>query len=155
MTDVTVNWEINGVDAFQRRLRQMARRAEFPEPLLHEIAGWWRDAVEEQFETQGVRFGRKWEKLAPATISKRQSVGPILIDHADLLLTATDPASYRVHSDGISVDIAAHQATYGGYHQTGTTNMPRRPILEFTEVDRRRTYADINDWLFGDSGGRV
>lgn len=163
---VEIDWTVTGEEFFERRLRQISRRARTMEPVLAKIGEQWIAWIEEQFESQGVRFlGHKWKKLALATIKRRGSSQPILIEHADLLLAVTDPGNVRVTPDRVTLDVDGEQARIGGFHQTGTDprsgftftgvsrpGMPARPIIEWGERDRRQMYADIREWLFEETG---
>lgn len=149
MSNVLINWEIDGLDPFALRLEKMAYNAINTSPALKEVGEMWVGWIEEQFETQGVRFlGHKWTKLARDTQLRRKAAGPILIEDANLLLEVTNPDNVSWGDDEVVLEIADDQAKYGGFHQTGTGRMPERPIFLLNEHDARRSLDVVEEWLF-------
>lgn len=147
--NVAISWTIVGADLFAARLDLLAYKGMNASPALQEVGETWVQWIEEQFETQGARFlGHKWARLAPATISRRKATGPILIDKANLLLEATDVGNVKSNDSEVVIEIADDQAEYGGYHQTGTTRMPARPILELGPIDIDRSVNIVEEFLF-------
>jgi phage gpG-like protein len=132
-----VSFHLFGDFEFHHQLEQIADHADNMSPAFEAIRDRWTSVLEEQFETQGVRSGAKWEELQFVTIAKRGSAEPILIDSSDLLLRVTDPGSFRIDDDGIVYDPEGVADEYGRFHQTGTRFMPQRKIADFTEADER------------------
>jgi phage gpG-like protein len=74
--------------------------------------------------------GRAWKPLAPATVRKRGSARPILIHTGAMIGTATvRPAG----KSGLTITVAI---PYSGYHQTGTSRMPARPVVPYMGLPR-------------------
>ena len=82
--------------------------------------------------------GEKWASLAPATIKartrKKTLKGDILVDSGLMLGGMT-------HETGRTWAIIGTNMPYAAFHQTGTKNMPARPIFGLSAKDK----ADIQD----------
>ncbi|MBQ9183636.1 MAG: phage virion morphogenesis protein [Neisseriaceae bacterium] len=82
--------------------------------------------------------GAKWASLAPATIAararKKTLKGDILVDSGLMLGGMT-------HETGRTWAIIGTNMPYAAFHQTGTKNMPARPIFGLSAKDT----ADIQD----------
>lgn len=140
--------ELFGETAFEYEILNVGKRAMNMSPILSKIAEDWRDRIENQFATEGaVGESGKWTKLAFATIKDRGSAHPILIRNADLFLQATDEQLWRVTDDGIEIDMSEEQERIGGFHQSGTEKMPRRPIIDFTYDDVYRDTNKLEEYL--------
>jgi phage gpG-like protein len=82
------------------------------------IAGLIRD----EFDQGEDAYGESWEELSQATLDKGREEPP-LTDTGDLR-NAIRVRPVAPAGIGITVD-----SFYGAFHQTGTRNMPARPIL--------------------------
>lgn len=143
-----VSLHLFGDEVFRHRLQNIADRTDNMSPAHEKIRDKWIIWFEEQFATEGRRFGTPWEQLKLETAAKRGSAHPILVDSADLLIHVTDPESFQVDDDGISFKPSEPVDEYGKFHQSGTTRMARRPIVEFTEMDHREMVDDLEDHIF-------
>ncbi len=156
--NVLIKWEIFGLKAFELELHALSRRAVTMEPALKRVGEKWRDWIEEQFDSQGRFFlGHKWPKLAASTISKKKSA-VILIDSADLLLSATNPESFDTDENSVTFSLPPEEAQKGARHQTGASMsmggedggewfMPARPIISFSELHNRESLSIVEEWL--------
>jgi phage gpG-like protein len=156
VSDVKVTINMFGNELFARKLRSASRRALDFSPILNKIAIKWTARIEEQFATEGVRLnGIRWASLSFKTVKGRGgSAHPILFDSGDLFDGMTSASNMRVSDHGITLNPGPYAEEIGGYHQTGTTSMPQRKIVNFTPEDRRDDLDEIGDWLFGSGRGR-
>lgn len=86
--------------------------------------GWMR----EQFDTEGAFAGAAWAELSPAYAAWKSSAYPgkgILVATGALKHFASDP-DRTVGPDSLILTIIDPKLEY---HQTGTMNMPARPLL--------------------------
>lgn len=144
---VSIDWEIVGVDEFADDLEDLSWRGLNPEPAMRKVGELWQGWIEEQFDTQGVRFlGHKWAKLSNETIRRKKST-TILIETATLLLEATDPDNIHTEDDGVTFEMSSGPARYGGFHQTGTERMPQREIIHFGPIDRERSVSIVEQYI--------
>lgn len=72
--------------------------------------------------------GRKWKPLAPLTVRKRGSSRPILI-HTGAMIGAAAVKAAR--GSGLVLLVST---PYSAFHQTGTANMPARPIVPYMGI---------------------
>jgi phage gpG-like protein len=144
MPDVRVDWVIVGVDEFADILENLADRGQNLSPATQKVGEMWQEWIEEQFETQGVRFlGHRWTKLSNETIRRKKST-TILIESSNLLLETTDPGNIHADDDGVTFII---EVDYGHFHQTGTDRMPQREILHLSPLDVKRSIDVVEDYL--------
>ena len=139
---VEVKFTMFGDLAFRHRLRNLGDRADNMLPVMQHLRDKWILREEEQFDTEGARTGIKWDKLKYVTVAKRGSNHPILIDSGDLFDEVLTPTNYNI-SDGSIEYTAPMSDEYGGFHQTGTKKMARRPIVDFTDMDNQSDIYDI------------
>jgi phage gpG-like protein len=135
--DLTIQWI--GVDApsYARRFRRAAVIPSFA-PVLKQIAVLAiAPAIEKNFAAQG---RPKWAPLTEETIKSKmrkgfQSPGTILVATGALRDTATNPGNYVITNDSI---IAEPGVPYWSFHQTGTSKMPQRVIMNLQIGDQRK-----------------
>lgn len=136
---------------FRRRILAMRHRAKNMSPILNKIGDDWLNITEEQFATEGARGGVPWTKLARDTKFRRGSAHPILIETGDLLIEMTNPENLRVSDDEITLhlpnDIVARSHQYGYHNVRAGHDVPARPMVAFTEVDRLKWRSDMTDFL--------
>lgn len=153
----SIKIEMLGDKLMSRRLRSLARRSLDFSPVLHTIGIKWVGWIEEQFGSEGMRFnGVRWQGLAIRTIKARGGAAhPILFDQGNLFDEMTDVSNLSVTDHTLSMKIDGEQAEIGERHQTGTSHMPKRRILDFTPMDRQEMLDDLGDFLFEHGRGRV
>ncbi len=128
-----------GETVVNRDLLRFADHLAVPAAALEGVAVLLRRVIEEQFDTQGGRSGG-WAALADSTVTEKARLGQdprILIATGRLKESLTrkfDPD----HVETLSRDslVLGTTVTYGIYHQTGTSRMPRRPPLALSDMDR-------------------
>ncbi len=134
--------DMEGLDDYERRLTsfviQMLDLRPFWPKLVPLFIGW----MGKQFETEGAFGGAKWAELSPAYAARKSVLYPgkgILYAEGAMRGAASNPAR-EVTSGSLTLTITDPKA---GYHQTGTTRMPARPLIFETvpasaeaEIDR-------------------
>lgn len=131
----------------------MRFRAMDMRPVLDDIADDYVDSVEHAFATEGAGTGWPWKQLERETYLKRGSKHPILVEHADLLLHATDRRNAHVSHDGIqftfpsSIRTIAESHQYGFFNVAAGHDVPARPIVRVTEFDRIKWKNMITSYL--------
>jgi hypothetical protein len=106
--------------------------------------------VRQQFNSQGVEgLGAPWAPLSARYAAwKLAHFGPkpILVATGDMKRAALNKATaIRVTPRRLVYEIQDDKA---GYHQDGTVHMPARPIVAFSEVQRRRAVDRVfSRWL--------
>lgn len=150
----SVSIKLFGDDFFRRKILAMRFRAADMSPVLRNVGELWTDIIEDTFASEGVRIlGHRWRKLQPSTISRRGSAHPILVDSAEMLIEMTGPESVRVSDDSVTLELPENVETKAvshqfGYHNALTgTDVPARPMIGFTPLDRRVFRTMITDYL--------
>lgn len=149
MAEPKVSIEMFGDRMFSRELINIAQRSLDFSPVLKRIGLKWTEWIEQQFGTEGVRFnGVRWQGLSFRTIKARGGAHPILFDTGDLFDDMTSPSSVSVTDHTLHLNLSDYAQEIGGYHQAGTSRMPERTILNFTEMDRQEMNEDLSEFLF-------
>jgi phage gpG-like protein len=147
VSDVAIEIELFGDIAFRHVIENLADRADNMSPAFRQIREQWIHAFEQQFGTEGRRSGNPWKQLSIATASKRGSAHPILFDRGNLFDDIIDENAFFVQDDGITFVGSGYAREIGGYHQSGTSRMPRRPIVDLTLADERESIRIIDEHL--------
>lgn len=143
-----------GDEQFALKIAAMGERADDMSPVLESIADDWIDIIEETFASEGRRIlGRQWHRLATSTIAKRGSSHPILVETAELLVNMTDQGNIRIENDEIMMELpdsvetkaASHQ--YGFHNASANKDVPARPMIGFTPLDRKVWNTRMTDYL--------
>lgn len=138
--------EAFGEKVFSRELMRIGQNAGDMRPAFDTIHDVMMGASSRQFTTQGGYSGG-WAPLAASTIRRKAVKGldPRIL-HATLrlrnsLTTASHPDHiYRRTADEMFV---GSRVPYGGYHQRGNGNMPRRRPVDFSSGGGPRVKNDI------------
>jgi phage gpG-like protein len=131
-----VDVSIGGDRQVSRQLLRFGERAVAARPAFEMIGELLFELEKEQFASEGGRASGGGAPLAESTVASRGSSHPILDLTGELRssLTGRGPNNTFLATDdfllfGTSVE-------YAGFHQAGTSRMPRRRVLELTEADR-------------------
>lgn len=136
MTRITL--DVLGTRQVDRTLTRWADALKDARPLWEELAAEFGRANAQQFGSQGAASGG-WAALSPgyAEWKARHYPGaPILVRTGALMrsLTARPYGVERITRDSLTVGT---NIDYAWYHQHGTSRMPARPPVEFTDARRR------------------
>ncbi len=124
-------------------LNQLSNKMSDLTPVMREIAGHMRNAVEENFEQEG---RPKWDALKQSTILQRTGKGhwPGKILQVSGQLAASISSQY----DASSAQVGTNK-TYGIFHQLGTSKMSARPFLVLSDDDMAIIMDTINRYIGG------
>ena len=86
------------------------------------------------FRTEGAHYGAKWAPRKASTV-KARTPKPILRD------TGTLMKSFFVADGGGDAFAVATPVRYAKYHETGTSEMPARPVMPFDKDGNPRSPA--------------
>lgn len=141
-----VEFNMLGEKQVSRELLRAGLRADQAAPVLGAIADDIIDWTRDQFDSEGGRSGG-WAPLADSTVKSRGSAHPILQVHGDLMREMTSRSNWIVTDSFAHFQPPDEQEQIGGYHQTGTTKMPRRPIFDFSPEERAQIVRKVQFWL--------
>lgn len=133
---------VAGKDEFNRTFERYDAVFEDLSPIWPTIRDTFWDIEKEQFASEG-SAGRsgKWQQLSePYKAQKIKQFGnlPILVVSSKLkksLTGRTADTVYRTTKKEIAVGTSLK---YGLFHQTGTSKMPARPPINFSESQRKK-----------------
>ena len=144
-------FECSGQTLIDRELLRFGDRTVDVSPAFHVISDLMMDETKLQFATEGGHASGGWRPLKAATIKEKQRQGMRLqiLQRTGALLD-----SLTVKGDANQVlEITPQTLTFGSrvpyadFHQTGTSHMPRRPPLAFTEPAKRAVLKVIQEWI--------
>lgn len=104
--------------SISRALRELAR---VPAQVASDGSEAIAELIQQEFDVGQDPYDAAWAPLAPATVAKGRGAPP-LTDTGALSAVEVTPMA----GAGISITVGAD---YGAFHQTGTRDMPARPIL--------------------------
>ncbi len=148
-------------DRTRRRIREMAERARDVSPAWQAVATWFAEANFEQFLSRGARYRDPWPPLAASTTLEKLARGfPLdpLIRTGDLVqdLTSRPFGVEQITPHEMTVGTAI---PYAGFHQRGTSRMPRRVLFDAGQIRREQVATTaIANWIIrGEArvGGRT
>ena len=142
-----VEFEMLGDVQFSRDLLKYGDRGADLSPAFGVIADDWVDWNQKQFDTEGFRGSGGWDGLAPSTVRTRGNAHPILQVTGALLRELTDKSNIEIQHNFMHLMIPDEQNEYGRFHQSGTSRMPRRRPIEFTDLDRKSMVKTIQRYL--------
>lgn len=145
-----VNFEVLGERQVSQMLSRTTDKAADLGPYWVMVTGFMRELIREQFDTEGGRTGG-WaplsEKYAADKI-RRFGSQPILVASGNLKESLTGGSGMIARQEGNESLRFGTQLGYGSFHQTGTSRMPRRQILDLTNDNRRTMMKMLQRHLF-------
>jgi hypothetical protein len=111
--------QLHKLGQFARNLRRLA---EVPSRASRASSEALRDLIRAQFVNEVDPYGNAWEPLAESTIARKYGDDRIL-RRSDRMFNGLRVTP--ISGGGIRIELAP----YGAFHQTGSKNMPARPIL--------------------------
>lgn len=132
-----VSFQVTGGQQVTHDLIRFRQNATNTRPVLaamaEHVAGMQRD----QFKRQGRHYGPRWSPLTPgyrAWKMKRRPGRPTLVFDGNLLKAAAPVKArgfdiYSVTDRRMEVGISDAKTPHAKYHQSGTRNMPARPVM--------------------------
>ena len=149
---VQFSLNIEGEEQVSRMINRTTDRAEDLRPFLDAVATFLPQIMEEQFSSEGARTGG-WAPLSPDYAdqkAKKWGNQPILVASGrmrrSLVGSGEGSISRQVGRDSLEFGT---DIPYAGLHQTGTSRMPMRRILDLKEDDRKAILKMLQRHLFG------
>jgi phage gpG-like protein len=147
---VKIDFDVYGDKQISRELLRFASYAGNAQPAFHKIAEDIREQIGEQFATEGERGSGGWAPLQESTIAAKAAAG--LDSH---ILQATHALMESLtgtggdHIEQVTDDslLFGSSISYGKFHQKGTSRMPARKPVDFTELDRRGFVRTLQRFL--------
>lgn len=143
-----ISFDIVGDEQYVRGFEATAREAADLSAPLRSIGESLREAVAEQFLSEGAAgsFGR-WKPLNPAYERAKREAGyggPILVRTGAMFSAATDERSISVTPRRLVYEIDDPKAIH---HQRGDGNLPQRRIVDLSLTTRRQWDRIFAGWL--------
>ncbi len=128
--------DVYGEEQISRELLRFSSYVGDPSPAFHQIADDMREDIGHRFEEEGPG----WAPLAQTTLAAKAAAGlPPEILQATRRLMRSLSQKGEDHVEEIGDDFLRFGSSvpYGRFHQKGTSQMPARKVIDFTEADRR------------------
>jgi len=111
----------------------------FKEPLIKAIRTIMMPSIRKNFETGG---RPPWDALAPYTVERRGSSGPILVRTGDLARTASSFSIWTIGQTSASIRSMPSRVWYGNVHQSGYGSIGQ---IARKQLGARATAQDIQE----------
>jgi phage gpG-like protein len=137
---VKLRFEVFGDEQIERELLRFSAYVGSAQPAFREMADRMREQIGEQFATEGQRGSGGWAPLAESTLAAKAAAGldsHILQATHSLLESLTEPGGDHIEEISDEHLLFGSRNPYGSFHQKGTSRMPARKPVDFTELDRR------------------
>lgn len=141
-----LNITVYGDTQFNRKIRDVGRRAERARPLYTAIGFRLQEIQREQFHSQGARGSGGWEPLKESTI-RAKGHAIIFFDTGELMgsFIAGDPLNLFIADDDQL--LWGSLSSHGQWHQPDPQG---RKVFELTDADRNELVRDMHYWvIFG------
>lgn len=150
MTDFSI--EIFGEKQVSRRLMNVAHDVDDMRPGFDDVHDIFLRIQRQQFRGQG-RFSGKWAPLAPSTIAAKASAGlDLRILHATerlrKSLTNKTSADHIYETTKTKMTLGS-KVPHGKFHQSGTSRMPQRRPVQFTDAHKREMVKALQRRIMG------
>jgi phage gpG-like protein len=147
---VRLDLDVFGDEQISRELLRFSAHAGNAQPAFHKIAQDMREQIKEQFGTEGDRGSGGWAPLKEATIAAKASAGldPHILQATHSLMESLT-GSAGDHIEEITDDslLFGSSDPKGRFHQKGTSRMPARKPVDFTELDRRGFVRTLQKYI--------
>jgi phage gpG-like protein len=139
-----------------RRIMRCGERGMNMRPIFEVLSDDWEDIMDEHFESEGARSGRRWVALSESRIKQKatQDLDPRIL-HATLALRNSltrRNASGSVRRITNSSLLRGTSIEYAEHHHYGTVRVPQRRVFVFTNRDRSAWQDVLEEYVIN---GRV
>jgi phage gpG-like protein len=136
---VRLDLDIYGDEQISRELLRFSAYAGNAQPALEVIAGDMAEQIEEQFSSEGDRGSGGWAPLADTTIAAKAAAGldPHILQATRGLMESLTGGANHIREISDDSLVFGSSDPKGKFHQKGTSRMPARKPVDFTELDRR------------------
>ena len=145
-----LHFDIYGDEQIQRELLRFANYTGNAGPALQQIADDMREQIADQFATEGERGSGGWAPLQESTIAAKAAAGldpHILQATGALMESLTGRGGDNIEEVSDDHLVLGSRVAYGKFHQKGTSKMPARKPVEFSELDRRGFVRTLQRFL--------
>ena len=143
-----------GVRQIDRELTSMSGRIDDMSVAMGDIFDYIRKVERKQFDSEGKYGSDGWKQLAPSTIESKKAHN---LDPRILRATGDLFEAMTRRGDGKQVAVAKRDGLvfgttlpYAQFHQQGR-GVPKRPVVELKEPDRREIIKIIQHYIREDS----
>ena len=147
---VELYFEVEGDVQLARSFSRFGEGVEDMRPAFRQIMEAFFQIEKKQFASEGRYGSGGWESLSPtyALWKSRNFPGASILQRTRrMVLSLTGETSDTVKEMSPKNFRIGTKVPYAGYHQTGTSRMPRRPVIELTESDKREWIKIVQRWL--------
>lgn len=144
---VRVRFATPGERTYSRGFYAMAGAVGDMSPVMERIGDDVRQGVLAQFTTEGAAKGSPWAPLEPEYGRWKDAHypgAPILVQTGQMRSQALNPSALRTTRTSMRYEPGGR---VWRYHQSGTSRMPRRPLVVITPNDRRQWDRYWAEWL--------
>jgi phage gpG-like protein len=137
---VKLHLSVFGDEQIQRELLRFSVYAGNPQPAFMQIAEDMREQIGEQFDSEGERGSGGWEPLKPDTLAAKAAAGldPHILQATHRLVSSlTGEGADHIEQVSDTELVFGSSVPYGRFHQQGTSKMPARKPIDFSDLDRR------------------
>jgi len=149
---VQFSFTVEGEEQVSRMLSRTTEKIADMAPFFQAAGVLMQTSMEEQFGTEGGRTGG-WAPLSEryaADKAKKYGSRPILQASGALIGSLVGGGGGHIERvQGNDTLEFGSSIPYGTYHQTGTSRMPQRRILDLTDGDRRSLMKLLQRHMFG------
>jgi len=146
---VTVSIESMDIAPIVWKFETLSRRLPDFQPIFREILADFCKELEKQFAMEGGHLSGKWDSLSKSYGAWKEKYYPgttILVATGRMQYLSTDPTK-NVHFTKSEM-IKYVPTYYTMYHQTGTSKMVARPLVQFIPSDIQKKWRNmINVWI--------
>lgn len=150
-----------GEKIVDRELMRFGERLEQPTEALEVVATLLREAVEQQFVTEGQHASGGWPALALSTVERKARLGqdPHILRATGFLMESLTRKYDPGHIERLigSSLVFGSTATYGVYHQSSAPRhkIPYRPPIALTQGDKEQMVKELQAALLATPGDRL
>lgn len=134
-------------------------------PLYDTIAGIVKEAIDENFRTEGRRLGGGgWTKLAKSTLKQKEKKGfasilrntgrlqnSVIVNVDESGISVSSPLPYaNIHQYGGTIPIrkrSVKTSVKKMMERKTSINIPARPYMDLTKSDMERIYDAVRKWM--------
>lgn len=152
MTDggFRLSMSVAGEEQLARGFSRIADEfSDYSEPF-GQVVDLLKEVERKQFESEGSYGGVGWQPLSPryaAYKEARYGSKPIMVISGLLKESLTgDNPYYFEKIEPLRLTFGS-TVPYGIYHQTGTSKMPQRKLINLNENDKKRVTKTIQKWM--------
>jgi len=139
--------EVKGEEQIARAFSRFGESVSDLSEAFREIADDFHKIEANQFESEGGYGSGGWKPLSVA-YAKRKPLGrPLLVLSGLMKESLVGETPYSIEKIQPLEARLGTKVPYAIYHQTGTTKMPKRPLIQLTEGDKSRWLKIIQRYL--------